>query len=120
MNPGTGAAKVLLLVGPEGDFAREELEALSEAGATIVGLGPNRLRVETAAAALLNGCALAWDTLAPARLKESPEHSSEAPAERPEGRSSATGDKAGAETSRETSPESSEAASPEQELAHAA
>ena len=42
-----------LIVGPEGDFTPRELEALVEAGAVPVGLGGNRLRVETAAEALL-------------------------------------------------------------------
>ena len=48
----------LLLVGPEGDFTPEELEALIAAGAKPVGLGPNRLRVETAALAMLAAATL--------------------------------------------------------------
>lgn len=48
----------LLLVGPEGDFTPEELEALIAAGAKPVGLGPNRLRVETAAVAMLAAATL--------------------------------------------------------------
>lgn len=44
---------VFLVVGPEGDFTPRELEVLFEAGAKPVGLGSNRLRVETAAEALL-------------------------------------------------------------------
>ena len=44
---------VYLVVGPEGDFTPRELEVLLEAGARPVGLGSNRLRVETAAEALL-------------------------------------------------------------------
>lgn len=47
---GTG----VLLVGPEGDWTPEELNALSEAGARPVGLGSLRLRTETAAIALLS------------------------------------------------------------------
>ena len=43
----------VLLVGPEGDFTDEELEALIRAGAKPVGLGPLRLRVETAAVSLV-------------------------------------------------------------------
>ena len=43
----------LLLVGPEGDFTDEELARLAEAGAVAVGLGPLRLRVETAAVAIM-------------------------------------------------------------------
>ena len=48
----------LLLVGPEGDFTEEELAALKAAGAQVIGLGPNRLRVETAAIAVLTGALL--------------------------------------------------------------
>ncbi|CAL8467991.1 g7529 [Coccomyxa elongata] len=48
-----GAKPGLLLIGPEGDFTPEEVEQLIAAGAKPVGLGPNRLRVETAALALL-------------------------------------------------------------------
>ena len=44
---------VFLIVGPEGDFTPRELEVLLGAGARPVGLGGNRLRVETAAEALL-------------------------------------------------------------------
>ena len=44
---------VYLIIGPEGDFTVGELAALMEAGARPVGLGGNRLRVETAAEALL-------------------------------------------------------------------
>ena len=43
----------VLIVGPEGDLIPEELDALIAAGATPVGLGSTRLRVETAALALL-------------------------------------------------------------------
>ena len=49
--PGAGAG--ILLVGPEGDFTKEELQGLMEAGARPVGLGQNRLRVETAALAMI-------------------------------------------------------------------
>lgn len=35
------------------DFTEKEIELLNDAGATAVGLGPNRLRVETATVALL-------------------------------------------------------------------
>lgn len=47
-----------LLVGPEGDWAPDELAALAAAGAVPVGLGSARLRVETAALALLAAVAL--------------------------------------------------------------
>ena len=42
-----------LLVGPEGDFTDLEIELLVDAGAVPVGLGPLRLRVETAAIAVM-------------------------------------------------------------------
>eukprot|EP00249_Psilotum_nudum_P001003 c13249_g1_i1 orf=272-931(+) len=44
----------LLLVGPEGGFTDKEKEELTKAGAVSVGLGPHRLRVETAAMAMLS------------------------------------------------------------------
>lgn len=43
----------VMIIGPEGDFANEELNAMREAGAFAVGLGPHRLRVETATMSLL-------------------------------------------------------------------
>ncbi|KAJ4824330.1 hypothetical protein Tsubulata_004291 [Turnera subulata] len=43
----------LIIVGPEGDFTEKEVNMIVEAGATAVGLGPHRLRVETATMALL-------------------------------------------------------------------
>ena len=52
----SAAAPTFLLVGPEGDFTDEEVEHFAEAGALPVGLGDLRLRVETAAIALLGGC----------------------------------------------------------------
>ena len=48
----------LFFVGPEGDFTGEEVAALVAAGARPVGLGPHRLRVETAAVAGLAGVLL--------------------------------------------------------------
>eukprot|EP00850_Spirogloea_muscicola_P019771 SM000199S05398 [mRNA] locus=s199:44523:46798:+ [translate_table: standard] len=43
----------LLLIGPEGDFTEKEVSMLLGRGALPVGLGPRRLRVETAAMAML-------------------------------------------------------------------
>ena len=42
---------VLVLIGPEGDFSREEIEAARKAGFVEVSLGNSRLRTETAALA---------------------------------------------------------------------
>ena len=44
----------MLIVGPEGDFTAAEKQQLLAAGAVAVGLGPLRLRVETAAIAALS------------------------------------------------------------------
>jgi 16S rRNA (uracil1498-N3)-methyltransferase len=41
---------VLLLIGPEGDFAPEEVEGALQCGARAVSLGPYTLRSEIAAA----------------------------------------------------------------------
>jgi 16S rRNA (uracil1498-N3)-methyltransferase len=41
--------KYLILIGPEGDFSKEELELALKNGFKKVSLGPNRLRTETAA-----------------------------------------------------------------------
>lgn len=49
----------LIIVGPEGDFTEKERSMIIEAGATSVGLGPHRLRVETATIALL-ATAMLW------------------------------------------------------------
>ena len=42
------APRLALVVGPEGGFEREEAEALADAGAQLVSLGPQILRTETA------------------------------------------------------------------------
>jgi len=39
----------LVLIGPEGDFSKEEIQLAIESGFKKVSLGPNRLRTETAA-----------------------------------------------------------------------
>lgn len=57
-------AGVRVLIGPEGGFsAREAAQALA-AGCQMVSLGPRRLRVETAALAVLALLQLAWGDLA--------------------------------------------------------
>ena len=48
----------LLIIGPEGDFDMEELAQLTQHGAELVGLGSHRLRVETAALAMLSAAQL--------------------------------------------------------------
>jgi 16S rRNA (uracil1498-N3)-methyltransferase len=45
--------RLMLAIGPPGDFSVQELEHLHAAGAVLVGLGKLRLRVETATLALL-------------------------------------------------------------------
>lgn len=50
-----------MIIGPEGDFTERELNVILEAGATAVGLGPHRLRVETATVALLSALMLWCD-----------------------------------------------------------
>ncbi|XP_075074117.1 uncharacterized protein LOC107814615 isoform X1 [Nicotiana tabacum] len=51
----------LMIIGPEGDFTEKELNMILEAGTTAVGLGPHRLRVETATVALLSALMLWGD-----------------------------------------------------------
>ena len=46
-NQGTAAANAVVLVGPEGDFTKEELGVAILSGFLKVSLGPNRLRTET-------------------------------------------------------------------------
>ena len=49
--PVSSSVKILLLVGPEGDFSPEEIQQASGAGARLVSLGPLVLRCETAVVA---------------------------------------------------------------------
>ena len=48
----------LLIIGPEGDFTMAELDQLAAQGAQLVTLGSHRLRVETAALAILSAAQL--------------------------------------------------------------
>ncbi|MFQ5737310.1 MAG: 16S rRNA (uracil(1498)-N(3))-methyltransferase [Thermodesulfobacteriota bacterium] len=50
---GTEAERVVVLVGPEGGFSGEDVEAAQREGFRSVGLGPRILRAETAAVAAL-------------------------------------------------------------------
>lgn len=51
--------EVLILIGPEGDFTPEEIDAAIKAGCEPVALGNNRLRTETAAMVAVAGFYLA-------------------------------------------------------------
>ncbi|OBH12853.1 16S rRNA (uracil(1498)-N(3))-methyltransferase [Mycobacterium sp. E1747] len=60
-----GATSLLLVVGPEGGIAPEEIDALTEAGAVAVRLGPQVLRTSTAAAVALGALGVLtprWET----------------------------------------------------------
>lgn len=48
----------LLIIGPEGDFTMAELNLLTHHGAQLISLGSLRLRVETAALAMLSAAQL--------------------------------------------------------------
>jgi 16S rRNA (uracil1498-N3)-methyltransferase len=59
-----GAESLLLVVGPEGGIAEDEMAALSDAGAVAVRLGPQVLRTSTAAAVALGALGVLtprWD-----------------------------------------------------------
>ncbi|XP_011088047.1 uncharacterized protein LOC105169358 [Sesamum indicum] len=58
----------VIIIGPEGDFTEKELNSIVEAGAIAVGLGPLRLRVETATVALLSALMLWSDSQQTARI----------------------------------------------------
>jgi 16S rRNA (uracil1498-N3)-methyltransferase len=49
-----GITNVIVLIGPEGGFSVQEAEAAKERGFHLVSLGPNILRTETAAVAVLS------------------------------------------------------------------
>ena len=52
--------KVRLLIGPEGGFTAGEVAAAQEAGFSSLGLGPRRLRVETAAVVAVSLLQYLW------------------------------------------------------------
>ena len=52
--------RILLLVGPEGGFSEEEVECVKQAGGVVAGLGPSRLRAETAAIVAVAGLRTGW------------------------------------------------------------
>ena len=49
MPPDHSAERVAICIGPEGGFSGVEVEDLVRAGARLLSLGPNILRIETAA-----------------------------------------------------------------------
>lgn len=61
-----GVKRVLVLVGPEGGFTSDEIDAATNAGVRPVSLGARRLRAETAAI-LAPGLVLAWADGVPPR-----------------------------------------------------
>ena len=54
--------RVIVLVGPEGGFTTDELQAIDDAGFRATSLGPRVLRTETAAAAALAMLTALWST----------------------------------------------------------
>jgi 16S rRNA (uracil1498-N3)-methyltransferase len=63
--PVAQADSLLLLVGPEGGIAPEEIDVLTDAGAVAVRLGPQVLRTSTAAAVALGALGVLtarWDS----------------------------------------------------------
>lgn len=62
-HPSPESRAVFLIVGPEGGFTGKEIEALINAGAHIVTLGPRVLRSETAASAIIAMVQGAWGDL---------------------------------------------------------
>ncbi len=70
--PVAEADSLVLVVGPEGGIADDELAALSDAGAAVVRLGPTVLRTSTAAAVALGALGVLtprWSLTMPAWLK---------------------------------------------------
>jgi len=56
--PADSHLRVLILIGPEGDFSRDELLAAADAGLTPISLGDARLRTETAGVLAVASAAL--------------------------------------------------------------
>jgi 16S rRNA (uracil1498-N3)-methyltransferase len=55
------APPLCILVGPEGGFAADEVDAATKAGAQLVSLGPRRLRAETAGIVAATLAAMSWN-----------------------------------------------------------
>ena len=64
--------RVTVLIGPEGDFSRDEVRTALDAGFTPVHLGPSRLRTETAALTAVEAAYFALGLGIPAYDSESP------------------------------------------------
>lgn len=64
--PTTARPKVLVLVGPEGGFSEDEVQAAEDAGCQPVLLGPRRLRAETAGIAACAAISFAFASTEPA------------------------------------------------------
>ncbi len=62
---GPRPSRVVLLIGPEGGFTGQEVAAAQQAGFKLLGLGPRRLRVETAAMAAVSLLQHRWGDLGP-------------------------------------------------------
>ena len=69
---GKAAACVTVLIGPEGDFSKEEVQAAMAAGFEPVHLGPSRLRTETAAITAVEAAYLILGLATPAYDSEKP------------------------------------------------
>jgi len=54
LDPNSLKSKILILIGPEGDFTPAEVQAAIAAGAVPISLGKTVLRVETAAISVLS------------------------------------------------------------------
>ena len=74
--PSPAAATITILIGPEGDFSQNEVQAAMRAGFEPVHLGPSRLRTETAAITAVESVYLtlagnhAYDSVIPNRSTE--------------------------------------------------
>jgi 16S rRNA (uracil1498-N3)-methyltransferase len=76
------ANSVMLLVGPEGGIAPDELTALTEAGAVAVRLGPTVLRTSTAAAVALGALGVLtprWEQPTSRTAMSAPRHEHDPP-----------------------------------------
>jgi 16S rRNA (uracil1498-N3)-methyltransferase len=59
----TPPRQLVILIGPEGGWADEELDAARRAGAALLSLGPRILRTETAGLVVLSLAQFLWGDL---------------------------------------------------------